>query len=64
MNSTLTIDMAMLNDSGEYLCNASSPNYDTVSSDPATVMVMIGKTLLLIVVMHLSYGILQCPQVL
>ena len=44
MNSTLTINMAILNDSGEYVCNASSPNYDTVSSDPATVMVMIGNT--------------------
>ena len=44
MNSTLTINMATLNDSGEYVCNASSPNYETVSSDPATVMVMIGNT--------------------
>ncbi len=43
VNSTLTINMAMVNDSGEYVCNASSPNYDIVSSDPATVMVMIGK---------------------
>ncbi len=43
VNSTLTINMAMLNDSGEYVCNASSPNYyDDVSSDPATVIV-IGK---------------------
>ncbi len=45
VNSTLTINMAMVNDSGEYVCNASSPNYDTVSSGPATVMV-IGKVLL------------------
>ena len=43
VNSTLTINMAMLNDSGEYVCNASTPNYyDDVSSDPATVIV-IGK---------------------
>ena len=42
VSSTLTINMAMLNDSGEYVCNASSPNYDTVSSDSATVVV-IGK---------------------
>ncbi len=37
--------MAMLSDSGEYVCNASSPGYDTVSSGPATVMVVIGKAL-------------------
>ncbi len=44
VNSTLTINMAMLNDSGEYVCNASTPNYDIVlGDDPATVMVMIGK---------------------
>ncbi len=43
VTSTLTINMAMVNDSGEYVCNASTPNYyDDVSSEPATVIV-IGK---------------------
>ena len=39
VTSTLTINMAMVNDSGEYVCNASSPNYDTVSSEPVLVFV-------------------------
>ncbi len=34
VTSTLTINMAMVNDSGEYVCNASSPDYDDVSTDP------------------------------
>ncbi len=39
VTSTLTINMAMVNDSGEYVCNASSPDYDTVSSEPILVFV-------------------------
>ena len=39
VTSTLTINMAMVNDSGEYVCNASSPNYDTVSTDPVILLV-------------------------
>ncbi len=39
MTSALTINMAMVNDSGEYVCNATSPNYDTVSSEPVLVFV-------------------------
>ena len=42
VNSTLTINMAVGNDSGEYVCNVSSPNYDTVSTEPVAVVV-IGK---------------------
>ena len=39
VTSALTINMAMVNDSGEYVCNATSPNYDTVSSEPVLVFV-------------------------
>ena len=39
VTSTLTINMAMVNDSGKYVCNASSPDYDTVSTDPVILMV-------------------------
>ena len=39
VTSTLTVRMAMVNDSGEYVCNATSPPYDPVSSDPALVLV-------------------------
>ena len=39
VTSTLTIRMAMVNDSGEYVCTATSPPYDPVSSDLALVFV-------------------------
>ena len=39
VTSTLTIRVAMVNDSGEYVCTAMSPPYDPVSSDPAQVFV-------------------------
>ena len=39
MTSSLTIRMAMVNDSGEYVCNATSPLYAPVSSDPALVLI-------------------------
>ncbi len=42
--SNLVINMAMMNDSGEYVCNASSPVYNTVSTNPITVFVQ-GKLL-------------------
>ncbi len=43
VTSTLTINMAMVNDSGEYVCNASSPDYDTVSTDPINLSVQGNK---------------------
>ena len=43
MMSSFEINMAMTNDSGEYLCNATSPGYNTVSSIPITVLVQ-GKS--------------------
>ena len=39
VTSTLTIRVAMVNDSGEYVCRVTSPLYDPVSSDPAQVFV-------------------------
>ncbi len=43
VTSTLTINMAMVNDSGEYVCNASSPDYDDVSTDPINLSVQGNK---------------------
>ena len=39
VTSSLTIRMAMVNDSGEYVCRTTSPPYAPVSSDPALVLV-------------------------
>ena len=39
VSSTLTIGMAMRNDTGNYICNVSSPLFTSVASEPALVLV-------------------------
>ena len=39
ISSTLMIGMAMRNDTGNYICNVSSPLYTSVASEPALVLV-------------------------
>ncbi len=46
--SNLVINVAMMNDAGEYVCNASSPVYNTVSTNPITVFVQ-GEPILIMV---------------
>ncbi len=55
VNSTLTINMAMLNDSGEYVCNASTPDYDTVSTNHITLLVQ-GKPCILLLGRFIVYS--------
>ena len=56
VNSTLTINMAMLNDSGEYVCNASTPGYDTVVSTNHITLLVQGKPCILLLRRFIVYS--------